>query len=144
MKKLVTCTATLAVAIGLLAMPARAEDDDHRLDDAWKAASEENEGILTAKQSAALNVLAYESAVARLCDGFKINEAKYSAGISGLVAEKDSKLSEEEQMQRLSSVLFALGTSHGIFLAEGAAKKSDFCAKATEAKADTEHSHNWE
>ena len=132
------------VLLGLgLTTPAYAEDDN-RIDDAWKAAMAESEGILSPQQSAALNVLAYESAVARLCDGFKIDESKYSNGISLLVAAKDTKLSEDEQLQRLTSVLFTLGTSHGIFLAEGAAKKDEFCAKAVDAKADKEHTHNWE
>lgn len=131
------------LVVTALAQPVRA-DDDHRIDDAWKAAVAESEGILTPVQTAALNTLAYESAVARLCDGFKLDEAKYGTSVGKLVAEKDSKLTEEEQMQRLSSVLFSLGTAHGIFLAEGAAKKDDFCAKAAEVKADKEHSHSWE
>ncbi len=134
----------LAASVLLLVSgPAHSADDDHRLDDAWKAAVEDHEGILKPPQVSGLNVLAYESAVARLCEGFTLDEKKYAAGVSQLVTGGD-KLSEEEQLQRLTAVMFNLGTAHGLFLAEGALKKDAFCAEAAEQKADKDHSHSWQ
>jgi hypothetical protein len=118
-------------------------EDDHRLDAAWKAAMQDNEGLLTPAQTASLNTLAFESAVARLCDGFKLDEAKFAASVSELV-KGGEKLNEEEEVQRLSAIMYGLGTANGLFMAEGATKKDDFCASAAEQKADTENKHNWQ
>lgn len=138
--------AKLAAAIliaATLGSTARAEDD-HRLDEAWKAAMEEVEGVLTPPQHAALNALAYESAVARLCDGFKLNIDAYAAGVNAIITAGPEGLSDEQHVERQASILVSLGTSHGLFLAEGAAQKDAFCAGAAEAKADPESQHSWE
>ncbi len=118
-------------------------EDDNRLDDAWKAALEDNEGLLTPDQSGKLNVLAYESAAARLCDGINLDEKKYSASVTE-VAKGGDKLTEEEQVQRLVAVFYKLGTANGLFLAEGALKKDSFCSEAMALKADKSHQNNWE
>ena len=118
-------------------------EDDHCLDTAWKVAMQDNEGLLTAAQSANLNRLAFESAVARLCDGFKLDEAKYAAGVSELVKGGD-KLTEDEQMQRLTAIMYVLGPANGLFLTEGVTKKDDFCASAAEQKSDKDNQHNWQ
>lgn len=132
-------------ALALLAVSgvAQGADDDHRLDDAWKAAVEDNEGVLSPAQVSGLNVLAYESAVARLCDGFKLDEKKFATSVAAVVTGGNT-LSEEEQVQRLTAVMFQLGTANGLFLAEGAMKKDTFCAQAAEEKADKDHPHNWQ
>lgn len=133
----------VALALFLATGTASRADDDNRLDGAWKAAMEDNEGLLTADQTAKVHVLAFESAVARLCDGFKLDEKKYSAGISQIATGGD-KLTEEEQVQRLSAIMYVLGTANGIFLAEGASKKDEFCAQAVEQKAEKDSKHNWQ
>jgi hypothetical protein len=139
--KFVIGAAALSVMLAFTSA-ARAEDDS-RLDDAWKAAMEDHEGILTPEQMSNVNILAYESAAARLCDGITLDEKKYAESVSA-VAKGGDALSEEEQVQRLVAVMYKLGTSNGLFLAEGAMKKDVFCAEAMEHKADKDNKHNWQ
>ena len=57
-------TRSILVSAGLLALAMASSaayaqsTDDNRLDDAWKAALEDQEGILTPQQNAALNNIA--------------------------------------------------------------------------------------
>ncbi|MBL8791931.1 MAG: hypothetical protein JNM45_15680 [Rhizobiales bacterium] len=132
-----------ALSLLLAASTAARADDDHRLDEAWKAAMEDNEGLLTPEQMSGLNVLAYESAAARLCDGIKLDEKKYAASVTE-VAKGGDALTEDEQMQRLAAIMYKLGTANGLFLAEGSAKKDAFCTEAMAQKADKDSKHNWE
>jgi hypothetical protein len=133
------------VGCALLVLSAQAIQaaDDLRLDDAWKAAMQDSEGVLSPSQLSSLNVLAYESAVARICDGFKLEEKGFSAAVSQLATTGD-KLTDDEEVQRLSAVMYMLGTASGLFIAEGTAKKDEFCAAAAELKADKDHKHNWQ
>lgn len=132
-----------AALSALLLVSTAAKADDARLDDAWKAAMEDNEGILTPAQLAGLNVLAYESAAARLCSELTLDEKKFGASVTA-VAKGGEKLTEEEQVQRLAAVMYMLGTAHGLFLAEGSMKKEAFCAEAVKQKADPEYKSNWQ
>ena len=118
--------------------------DDHRLDDAWKAALEEQEGVLTPQQFATVNGLAYQAAVARLCAGFEIDNVKYAKAVNAIVATGGDKLSDDLKLERQTGILIAIGTSYGLFLAEGAAKKDAFCASAVEARNDKDTPHFWE
>jgi hypothetical protein len=118
--------------------------DDNRLDDAWKAALEDQEGVLTPQQTASLNNIAYEAAVARVCDGFELDRAKYAKAVNDIVVPGSDKRSDQENLERQSSILVSLGTAYGLFLAEGTAKKDDFCANATELKTDKQSANLWE
>ena len=73
-----------AALSALLLVSTAAKADDARLDDAWKAAMEDNEGILTPAQLAGLNVLAYESAAARLCTELTLDEKKFGASVTAV------------------------------------------------------------
>lgn len=139
--KLVFGAAALSLMLAFTST-ARAEDDN-RLDDAWKAAMEDSEGILTPEQTSTVNLLAYEFAAARLCDGITLDDKKYGASVSA-VAKGGDTLTEEEQVQRLAVVMYKLGTANGLFLAEGAMKKDAFCAEAMQNKADKANTHNWQ
>jgi hypothetical protein len=118
--------------------------DDNRLDDAWKAALEDQEGVLTPQQTAALNNIAYAAAVARVCQGFEIDHDKYAKAVNDIVVPGSEKRSDQENLERQSSILVSLGTAYGLFLAEGTAKKDDFCANAMELKADKQSVNLWE
>ena len=136
----------VAMALGialLIAIAADAADDDHRLDDAWKAAVLDLEGVVTDKQYAAINSLAYHSAVARLCDGFELDTDKLSKAINEIVAQGVDQVDDDVNMARQAHVLITLGTSHGIFLAEGSLHRDQFCADAVAAKADPENTSFW-
>ncbi len=132
-----------ALCIGLGAAQAQEQDDD-RLDEAWKDLFEAQEGILTPKQSAQLNNLAYGAAVARVCDGFTIDQKKFMTGLSEAVAPSAEGLTEEQHVERGTAILIDLGMRVGIFMAEGNEEKDDFCKAATESKADTEVPNYWQ
>lgn len=140
--------AAYAAGFLILALAARAEAqqavDDNRLDDAWKAALEEQEGVLTPQQFATVNGLAYQAAVTRLCAGFEIDNIKYAKTVNAIINSGNDKLSDERKAERQTSILITLGTSYGLFLAEGAAKKEAFCAGAADAKKDKDVAHSWE
>jgi hypothetical protein len=143
-------TRTLLICFGLAAWTMAGSavyaqsTDDNRLDDAWKAALEDQEGVLTPQQTAALNNIAYEAAVARVCEGFEIDRTKYANAVNEIVVPGSDKRSDAENLERQSSILISLGTAYGLFLAEGTAKKDDFCANAKELKADTQSTNLWE
>ncbi len=139
-----TCAATACVAASLLCSSVRAADDDLRLDDAWKAAMEDQEGVLTKEQFGALNNLAYHSAVARVCDGFNLSLEKFSKAVNDIIIAGSDKLDDEEKLARQTHILVALGTSHGLFLAEGTLHKEIFCKEAATAKSDGENANLWE
>ena len=138
----------LAVISGVFLMNAGAihaqSQDDDRLDEAWKDAMEETEGVLTPKQYATLNGLAYQAAVTRVCDGYELADQKYAKAVNELVATGIDNLKDEEVIERHSAILFALGTSYGLFLAEGNANKDDFCAGAKEFKETDQSAHLWQ
>lgn len=138
--------AAAGLVIFALSVQAQAQQtaDDNRLDEAWKAALEEQEGVLTPQQFATINGLAYQAAVTRLCAGFEIDNVKYAKAVNAIVNSGNDKLSDELKAERQTNILITLGTSYGLLLAEGAAKKDAFCAGADEARKDSEAPHLWE
>ncbi len=142
-RSILVCVGLLALAIACPTAYAQSTDDN-RLDDAWKAALEEQEGVLSPQQNAALNNIAYQAAVARVCAGFEIDRAKYAKAVNDLIVPGSDKRSDTEVLERQTSILISLGTAYGLFLAEGTAQKDDFCANAAEFKGDKELTHLWQ
>jgi hypothetical protein len=135
---------SVALAIGFTATAAHAQAaDDFRIDDAWKAALEGNEGILTEKQQAVVTGIAYAAAAALLCDGIDIDADKVAAATTAVLAEGPKGLTEDEELARYTDIMLTLGTAKGILLAEGALHKADFCAAATAAKTDVQSANFW-
>jgi hypothetical protein len=132
-----------ALCIGLGGAQAQQQDDD-RLDEAWKDLFQAQEGILTPKQSAQLNNLAYAAAVARVCDGFTLDQKKFMEGLSAAVEPSVEELTEEQHIERGTAILIDLGMRVGIFMAEGNGDKADFCKEAAESKSDTEAPSYWQ
>ncbi len=122
----------LLCALTVFAPPAIA--DDRRIDDAWKAALVDQQGVLSGKQLAIVNAIAYGAAAALLCDGIGIDPDKVAAATTGVLAEGPKDLTEEEELVRYTNIMLMMGTSKGILLSEGALHKADFCANALEAK----------
>ena len=56
--------------------------DDDRLDEAWKDAIGDQEGILTEKQFAMLNNIAFQAAVTKICDGYELDPSKFAKAIN--------------------------------------------------------------
>ena len=135
---------SFSLAIGVTATAAHAQAaDDFRIDDAWKAALEGNEGILTEKQQAVITGIAYAASAALLCDGIDIDADKVAAATTAVLAEGPKGLTDEEQLGRYTNIMLMMGTAKGILLAEGALHKADFCAAANAAKADVQSANFW-
>lgn len=117
-----------------LAGPALAADD-LRIDDAWKAALVDQHGVLTEKQHAQVNAIAYGAAAALLCDGIDIDADKVAVAVTGVLADGPKELTEDEELARYTDIMLTLGTAKGILLAEGALHKAQFCADAADEKA---------
>lgn len=132
-----------AVFLALTAGAAPALADDFRIDDAWKAALEGNEGVLTEKQQGVINGIAYAASAALLCDGIDIDADKVAAATTAVLAESPPDLTDEEQLERYTNIMLMLGTAKGILLAEGALHKAEFCASASKEKADTQVANFW-
>ncbi len=136
----VTALAAAALATAI-AWPALA--DDHRLDAAWDAAiAEETETVLPAVQ-ATLNLVAYHAAVARLCDGFAVDEAKITAASNTAVNDILTGLEGDELAARHAALLIDIGTRHGLFLAEGSLQPETFCQQAAEVRDDETFEDFW-
>jgi len=132
-----------AAFLALTAGAAPALADDFRIDDAWKAALEGNEGVLTEKQQGVINGIAYAASAALLCDGIDIDADKVAAATTAVLAESPPDLTDEEQLERYTNIMLMLGTAKGILLAEGALHKAEFCASASKEKADTQVANFW-
>lgn len=133
--------AALLAGLAVAATPALA--DDFRIDDAWKAALQDSDGVLTDKQHALLNSVAYHAAAALLCDGIDIDETEVTNAVASVIADAPKELTDEVQIERMSTIILMLGTAKGIILAEGALHKADFCASALKEKADAQNDHFW-
>ena len=132
-----------ALLAGLAASAAPALADDFRIDDAWKAALQDTDGVLTDKQHALINSVAYHAAAALLCDGIDIDQPEVTKAVESVIAEAPKDLPDEQQIERMSTIVLMLGTAKGIILAEGALHKADFCANAVKEKADAQNDHFW-
>jgi hypothetical protein len=135
----------LAACFCIATAPAIAADDDNdRLDDAWEDALGDNEPILTDKQFALLNNLAFQAAAAEICDGFKLDGDKFSTAIAEATSPPPPDMTEEDAKHWQTAVLIRFGTSYGLLLAEGNDEDDEFCKSAKELKADSEVPNVWQ
>lgn len=141
-RKLLLC---LAACLVIATVPAMAEDDDDdRLDDAWEDAVGDQEPVLTDKQFALLNNLAYQAAAAKVCDGFTLDPDKFATGIAEATSPAPADLSDEDAETWKTAVLIRFGTTYGLFLAEGNDEDDEFFKNAKELKADSEVPNVWQ
>jgi len=133
--------AAAALLAALAADPVLAES--HRLAAAWEAAVGEEDASFSPAVRARLNVIAYHAAVARLCEGFPVNQAKMAAASEIVISEAVEGLEGDALIARTTDLLVDLGTSHGLFLAEGSLHPEKFCAQAAEARAEPGFAHLW-
>jgi len=133
-----------AVAVGLAAGivgPAAAESG--RLSEAWHDAIGDQEPILTDKEFAVLNNLAFQAAVPKVCEGFDLDVPKFSQGIADATQPSNPSVTEDEHKHWETAVLIRFGVSYGLFLAEGNNKPDAFCASAKELKDDSNTPNYW-
>jgi len=133
----------LTACVTLLAAPAIAEQDEE-MNEAWKDAIGDQEPILTDKQFALLNNLAFQAAVTKICDGFQLDDAKFSSGVAEATSPAPPDMNDEEADTWEAAVTMPFGTTYGLFLAEGNDEPDDFCESAKELKADAEVPNVWQ
>lgn len=142
MRAMTLCATACALLSGLaVSGPALAQS--HRLNAAWEAAINEEGSHLAPAAQARLNLVAYHAAVAKLCDGFPVDDAKIAAMSNDVVREAIAGLDGDALISRHADVLIDLGTAHGLFLAEGSLHTEKFCAQAAEARADATFENLW-
>jgi hypothetical protein len=134
-----------AALLGFMAIGAAAPAlaDDFRIDAAWKAALENTDGVLTDPQHATINMIAYNSAAALLCDGIEIDAPRVAKVMDDIIAAGPADLTPDQQLERYTDILLMLGTAKGIILAEGALHEKEFCEGASAAKADADVNDFW-
>jgi hypothetical protein len=128
----------------LAGVPSLARADDDRLDEAWKDAIGDQEPILTDQQFAKLNNLAFQAAATKVCDGFALDDMKFSQGFAEATLPVNDDMSADDQKLWQAAVLIRFGTTYSLFLAEGNAKPDDFCASANELRSDSEVPNYWQ
>ncbi|NJN47183.1 MAG: hypothetical protein HC808_12660 [Candidatus Competibacteraceae bacterium] len=97
-----------------------------RLDPAWRQARLLLDGVLNPKQQSELNTLAYSAAVANLCEGFRLDKDRFSAGFKYLEHEDLVSMSSDETTCFERHLMFNYGVAVGLFMAEGAANQNCF------------------
>jgi hypothetical protein len=142
LRKLILC---LAACLVIIAVPVMAEDDDdERLDDAWQDAIGDQEPVLTDKQFAQLNNLAFQAAVTKVCDGYTLDPDKFATGIAEATSPAPEGMSDDDADTWKTAVLIRFGTTYGLLLAEGNDETDEFCESAKELKADSEVPNVWQ
>jgi hypothetical protein len=137
-------SAALAISLLMPSVVSAEEASTHRLGSAWQSALAGSEPVLTPQQFAKLNNLAYQSAATRVCDGFEIDQAKFTTALADATAPGKSGLSDDETRLHQTFVLIEFGARYGLFLAEGNAQKQSFCASAVELKGKADIPLVWE
>ena len=141
------CLAAAALLIVSVTASVLAEDqaDDNRLDEAWKDAVGDDENILTEKQFAMLNNLAFQAAVTKVCEGFDLDQSKFAKAITDATTPlPNPDMSEEDIKVWETAVIMRLGATYGVLLAEGNTRPEQFCASAKELKADPDVPNVWQ
>lgn len=142
-KSLTIASLALAVALSTTSVSS-ADEKPHRLDDAWTSALLGQEPVLSPQQFAKLNNLAFQAAAVRVCEGFELDQNKFTAALDEATAPAKEDLAPETLDARQAFILIEFGTRYGLFLAEGEAKDESFCKNAKELKGKTDIPNVWE
>lgn len=142
-RRRVSAAALAAAMLFAAGLPAVAEGGSAHLEAAWAAAVGEIEGVIDAGELSTINQVAYQAAVARLCDGFDLDVEEIAAVTNTMLGGGPADLDATAQVARHTEILIALGTVHGLFLAEGSRHHDRFCAEATEARDAPGFDHHW-
>jgi len=130
-------TAAATPAATAEAVPVDADTD--RMDGAWNDLLETEGQLVGAPQFAALNSLAFQAAVVRVCEGHALDSEAFGKAIADILVSGDKVLDEAQAEERKTAILVAFGARYGLFLAEGHGDKKDFCDAGADLKtADVE------
>lgn len=117
------------------ASPALAEDnaptaDNNRLDEAWEDVLETEGEILETAEFAILTNLAYQMAVARVCDTYTLDQDALSQATAELLDGAEKELNEDQLRELQAAILISLGARYGLYVAEGHIDRTAFCGGA--------------
>lgn len=124
----------LAAALALSAGPARADDPESSF--VRQHALDMLENALTPDQVTTLQLVAHQAAIASVCDGFVLDEAKFQKVFGTLAAEEPTKLTDAQKAYHDQHLLVVYGVLVGGELAALADDVSAACADAQETQGD--------
>jgi|GEM_PF-2963706 hypothetical protein len=135
MKRFKLATLGLAAALSAAVVgPVAAEDEESSF--VRQHAIELLEGALTPEQTATLQVLANQAAIAAVCEGFVLDDAKFQSAFEKLAPVDADKMTDEQKKYHDGHILVIYGVLVGGELAAMADDDGEACAVAAEAKAD--------
>lgn len=94
---------------------------------------------MTPAQLNTLHIIAHQAAVAAVCSGFTLDEAKFTAAFGKLAPEGEAELTPEQKQYFERHLLVAYGAAFGGFLAEAATNTGGYCADAADESKDPEY-----
>jgi hypothetical protein len=129
---------TLAAAASLVALAAPALAQDGAEDSTFVRAHAIDmlDGQLTEQQIALLQSLAYQTAIASVCEGIVLDDEKFIAAFGRLAHEKEAEMSAEQKEYYNRHLLVVYGVMVGGDLADVAANPGEACGHAATIKAD--------
>ena len=94
------------------------------------------EGALTPDQFTKLQLIAYQSAIANVCEGINLDEAKFNKAFEALAPVDAAKMSAEQKAYHDKHILVIFGVLVGGELNAMATDVSAACEDAAQQKAD--------
>jgi hypothetical protein len=96
------------------------------------------EGALTPDQLTKLQLIAYQAAVAAACDGFTLDEAKFTKAFDALAPADAAKMTDDQKAYHDKHILVIYGILMGGELSAMADDVGDACVAAAETRSDPE------
>ena len=96
------------------------------------------EGALTPEQTTRLQLIAYQSAIADVCEGFDLDDAKFAAAFETLAPVDAAKMSDAQKAYHDQHILVIFGVLVGGELGAMAEDPAGACEQAAKVKADAE------
>lgn len=134
MKNLTTALGLAAALLALACAPARAESPQTSF--VRLHAIDLLENALAPEQITTLQLVAHQAAIAAACDGFALDQAKFTKIFDQLAPRDAAKMSDAQKAYHDKHVLVIYGILVGGELAAMSEDLSGACAAAKDAKAD--------
>lgn len=96
------------------------------------------EGALTPEQTTKLQLIAYQSAIANVCEGFNIDAARFATAFEALAPVDAAKMSDDQRAYHDKHILVIFGVLVGGELSAIGDDPAAACEQAAADKADAE------
>jgi hypothetical protein len=106
-----------------------------RLDPVWARLAKGNAKFLTSQQAELLDDMAFASAVADGCPGFKVDKSAFDQGFASLRTNDYMKMSPDDKRTFEYRVMMAFGAASALYTAEGYLHPSQGCKFAETRRA---------